>query len=227
LMLIVDAELGKWLETAVSVASEHAESVAGDAFVIGARGEGAFSSRMQKLLRNKEPLAVRNVRNVARLTDQMRLEYDLILEVVRTYGMCAMPKKQIMISAARSNPVLNPVVTSWRVWNAIGRRIARTILDLMVQKHLNDQPPWAEATDRLKEQRLEDIESIKEALASVLARLDLSADEMKEIVRASYEKNTTHSAEIAGALGVIAFDSSGDIAETLGEIEERIKARYG
>jgi hypothetical protein len=76
---------------------------------------------------------------------------------------------------------------------------------------------------------VEHIRSIEAALASVRvrARPDLTADEMKEIVRASYELDTTHSAEIGGDLGEIEDDCSDEIFVTLDEIKKRIKARYG
>lgn len=204
IVLLVDGELGKRLERAIEIARGFAQDSSG-VFAMGERGQRAFVARMQALLQNKGPelcgthksgailtavaRAARDAQDTACVARQMHLEYGLIVEAVRTFGLVVRPKDELLRKAEGDNKdVETPIKSSWRVWDALAQKIAAATLEGMLGDYKANRPVRGPATDELQAGVAKAHKIRAEALTDALKlNTALTHAQIVEIVKGSYE----------------------------------------
>jgi hypothetical protein len=201
LMLLVDAVLGSRITRAIEVAREYATVDTARPLAMGEMAHRAFVSRMQVLLARGVPkpcgqYAAGATGALARKKEeqecvqrQMQLEYDLVRELVRTYGLAFFPKNEHMLLVEKqATEVKNRIVSSWRFWDAVSKKIAEGTLDKLVETHKSDVN-YRTIPETLRPAAEAKIDLCEKARGKVEDTVKL-ANEMKEIIRMSYERNS-------------------------------------
>ena len=155
-VLIVDHDLASWIVLAIDVAGNFAETSASIGnFAIKPNTERAFTQRVHMIMSNKEPKqcghhetrralgaltpaqkAARRVLDVECIKSAMLVEYRLILETVRTFGVASEPRKADFEIMGLVTQRGQNAQTRFMFWEAVAKAIALAAVDAMVLRRI-------------------------------------------------------------------------------------------
>jgi hypothetical protein len=148
LVLVVDRDLARAIETALDAALEYAAE-GSDAH----RAAGAFVAQTHALMHAKEPRVCGVIAGVPKgtwtrlevgarareelrcMTDAMLLEYRIVRDTVRVFGLGAKLATSVLLDSKSDEP---GAVARFAAWNQIAGFIARATLEKMVERRKRD-----------------------------------------------------------------------------------------
>jgi hypothetical protein len=207
-VLVVDAELAESIEKALDVAMVYAADGA-ESRASGAAG--MLAARLRPLLWKKEPRAcgssvvasktprygpAHKIVEKECVADAMVLEYRLVREAVRAFGIGVELRPEV-VDGKKGDAPINDFVGRFAAWNVIAEVIAERTLERMVERRKADlgkgafdalYPAKTDAIDKALERAKEIIAEAKkdptEPLGALTAWKELGPDEQEKVKEA-------------------------------------------